>query len=145
MNRLCQLSRYLAVFVAGHFFIFPLRAENSPIAPERVTLFVTATNLLPPLPSTPQSPVEFFRNLLAMSPRDRNDFLTNRPPPVRERILAKVNEYLALDPGERELRLRATAAVPFAVGGAGVSGVITAPRDRITLKSPDGLVVGFCP
>jgi len=108
MNRLCQLSRYLAVFVAGHFFIFPLRAENSPNAPARVTLFATATNLPPLLPSTPQSPVDFFRRLLAMSPDDRENFLTNRPPEVRERILAKVNEYLALDPGERELRLRAT-------------------------------------
>ena len=62
---------------------------------------------MPPMPQT-QSPVAFFRQLLAMSPRDRENFLTNKPPEIRERILAKVSEYLALDPNERELRLRAT-------------------------------------
>jgi hypothetical protein len=49
-----------------------------------------------------------FRQLLVMSPHDRNNFLTNKPPKVRARILDKVKEYLALDPNERELRLRAT-------------------------------------
>jgi hypothetical protein len=34
--------------------------------------------------------------------------LTNRPPEIRDRILAKVHEYLALAPDERELRLNAT-------------------------------------
>ena len=62
---------------------------------------------MPPLPQA-RSPVDFFRNLLAMAPHDRNDFLTNKPPEVRERILGKVHEYLALDPNERELRLSAT-------------------------------------
>ncbi len=56
----------------------------------------------------PQSPVDFFRQLLAMSPAERNNSLTNRPPESRARILAKVREYQALDPDERELRLRAT-------------------------------------
>ncbi len=43
-----------------------------------------------------------------MSPDERDIFLTNRPPEIRARILAKVAEYEALDPNERELRLRAT-------------------------------------
>jgi hypothetical protein len=43
-----------------------------------------------------------------MAPDERADFLTNRPPEIRARILAKVGEYEALDPNERELRLRAT-------------------------------------
>ncbi len=43
-----------------------------------------------------------------MTPDERDDFLTNRPPEIRARILAKVAEYEALDPNERELRLRAT-------------------------------------
>jgi len=33
-----------------------------------------------------------------MSPVERNQSLTNRPPEVRARILAKVREYLALGP-----------------------------------------------
>jgi hypothetical protein len=54
------------------------------------------------------SPVAYFRKLLAMPPQARQDYLTNRPPQTRERILAKVNEYENLSPDERELRLRAT-------------------------------------
>ena len=43
-----------------------------------------------------------------MTPDERDDFLTNRPPKIRAGILAKIAEYEALDPNERELRLRAT-------------------------------------
>lgn len=65
-----------------------------------------------PIPSAiiplPPSPVIFFRKLLAMSPQQRESALAKKPPAIRERILDKVNEYAALDPDERELRLRAT-------------------------------------
>lgn len=54
------------------------------------------------------SPITYFRQLLAMSPRQRQDCLTNRPPAARARILQKINEYETLSPDERELRLRAT-------------------------------------
>ena len=43
-----------------------------------------------------------------MSPQQRESALAKKSPAVRARILAKVNEYIALDPDERELRLRAT-------------------------------------
>jgi hypothetical protein len=65
------------------------------------------TNLVPPIPRT-HSPVTFFRQLLAMSPMERNHALTNRPPENRTLIMAKIREYQALDADERELRLRAT-------------------------------------
>ncbi len=68
---------------------------------------LTNTNLIPPLP-TPQSPVNYFRQLLQMSPAERNRALSSRMPEARARILAKVREYLGLSPDERELRLRAT-------------------------------------
>ena len=53
-------------------------------------------------------PVEFFRGLLAMTPAEQENALTNRSPEIRRRILAKIHEYQALDPNEREMRLRAT-------------------------------------
>ncbi len=65
------------------------------------------TNLIPPIPKLP-SPVNFFRQLLAMTPMERKNCLSNRPPEVRAKILTKVREYLTLGPDERELRLRAT-------------------------------------
>lgn len=64
--------------------------------------------LLPPIPQPTVSPVKFFRELLAMSPAERSRSLTNRPPEARARINEKVHEYLALNPNDRELRLRAT-------------------------------------
>jgi hypothetical protein len=74
-----------------------------------------ATNLMlhvspvavPPM-LMPPSPIGYFRNLLAMTPGQRDAMLAKKSPEVRERILAKVNEYAALDPDQRELRLQAT-------------------------------------
>jgi len=74
-------------------------------APHRVAS--APANILPPLPQT-KPPVEFFRELLAMTPAEQENYLTNRPPEIRSRILAKIHEYQALDPDEREMRLRAT-------------------------------------
>ena len=70
----------------------------------------SSTNLSapPPLPPLTKSPVELFRNLLAMAPMQRRHALTNRPAEGQQRILAKLGEYDALKPEERELRLRAT-------------------------------------
>lgn len=61
----------------------------------------------PPMPMM-VSPVEYFRKLLAMSPEQLQKTLANKPLQIRERILAKVNEYAAMDPDDREVRLRAT-------------------------------------
>jgi len=81
---------------------FQLCAQSPPHFPG-----LTDTNLIPPIPKL-QSPVNFFRQLLAMTAIERNNSLTNRPPEARKKILAKVREYQALGPDERELRLRAT-------------------------------------
>lgn len=65
------------------------------------------TNVPPALP-TFRSPVEAFRELLAMGPVERREALSNRPVEVRKQILAKLREYQSLKPEEQELRLRAT-------------------------------------
>ena len=74
-----------------------------------------AVPVQPPMPRTNQppvpvikSPVDTFRELLAMSPTERKQSLTNRPAEVQKQILAKVREYEALRANERELRLQAT-------------------------------------
>jgi hypothetical protein len=61
----------------------------------------------PPLPVA-QSPVMFFRELLAMNAVERKQALTNRPPENQKVILAKLREYAAMDPDRREERLQAT-------------------------------------
>jgi hypothetical protein len=97
--------RAAAVFAAAQLVVLSLVAQTGANVPAPNNPSVTAANLMPP---KPQSPVAFFRRLLTMTARERADYLTNRPPEVRERILAKVREYVALGPDERELRLRAT-------------------------------------
>jgi hypothetical protein len=101
MSRLRQIIFCLAIAMA-----FSVQAQNPPMPPP-IMFPSGATNLVPPLPQA-QSPVGFFRQLLAMTPPERTAALTNRTPEVRARILAKVREYQALGPDERELRLRAT-------------------------------------
>jgi hypothetical protein len=103
MNRLRQTYCLIAVIFAAAQLGIAQKAINFR------TKFVSAdTNyLFSSLPQT-KSPVDFFRKLLAMTPEEQENYLTNRPPRIRERILDKVQEYEALDPNERELRLRAT-------------------------------------
>lgn len=105
MNRPRQAHWWLALFAAGQMAASPLSAQDSTSVPVPVKSPPAPANIMPP---KPQSPVIFFRQLLAMTPRERENYLTNRPPEIRERILAKIREYLALAPDERELRLRAT-------------------------------------
>jgi hypothetical protein len=71
------------------------------------------TNATPSQETTPPfppgfSPVDLFRQLLVMTPDERNAYLAKRPADNRQRILNKIQEYLALDPDDRESRLRAT-------------------------------------
>ena len=102
-----QAHWWPVVFAAGLMLITPLPARDLTGVAAPVKLFSTTTNGVA-LSVRKQSPVDFFRQLLAMTPDERDIFLTNRPPEIRARILAKVAEYEALNPNERELRLRAT-------------------------------------
>ena len=98
----------VVVLAAGQFAALPLAAETVPPVPAPQKLLSAPANLLlPPVPHS-KSPVDLFRELLVMTPAGRNNYLTNRPPAIRARIVAKLREYEALDPNERELRLRAT-------------------------------------
>ncbi len=102
------LRNWLVVaLAAGQLAVFRTAAETVTNVRAPQKLISTTTIPLPPIPHL-KSPVDLFRELLAMTPVERESYLTNRPPGIRARILAKVREYEALDPNERELRLRAT-------------------------------------
>jgi hypothetical protein len=92
----------LSVLVALTYRVTAADDPVHPVNPAR------PETVLPPLPPPPKSPVESFRQLLAMKPGERNLALTNRPPEIRNKILAKIRDYLALKPDERELSLRTT-------------------------------------
>ena len=87
---------------------FPPRTDASAATAISLPITPAMPLLPPPTPQMPPSPVAFFRRLLSMTPAERNNSLTNRPPAARARILAKVHEYLMLSPDECELRLRST-------------------------------------
>jgi hypothetical protein len=52
--------------------------------------------------------VDEFRDVLALSPEEKREYLLKRPPESRQRLAAKIREYEAMRPDDRELRLRAT-------------------------------------
>jgi hypothetical protein len=82
-------------------------STNHPAASPHAKVAIN-TNLLPPAPTTPKSPVEFFRELSALNPAERRAALANRTAENRRAILAKIREYEALKPDQRNLRLKAT-------------------------------------
>jgi hypothetical protein len=61
-----------------------------------------------PAPAPAKSPVDVFRELLAVTPEERPGLLAGRSVEDQKRILAKVGEYEALSPSEREVRLHVT-------------------------------------
>jgi Protein of unknown function (DUF3106) len=109
MNCSRQARWWLMFCVAWQWFLFsmPVGAQTNSNVTAPVELVSAPTNDLQ-ISRRLQSPVALFRQLLAMTPAERETFLSNRPPQSQERILAKVKEYEAMDPDERELRLRAT-------------------------------------
>ena len=92
--------------IAATVAVFTSNAQL--ISPASGNISTNFAVLNPPTPPPRQPPVAFFRQLLAMTPTERNNSLTNRTPETKARILAKVREYQSLGADERELRLRAT-------------------------------------
>jgi hypothetical protein len=91
-------------------FACVLGSVTSPAAPLPPPSSEKSTTLLPEPPRPPgtlRSPVEFFRQLLALSPEEQEAALALRGEPQREQIRAKLREYEIMPAGERELRLKA--------------------------------------
>jgi hypothetical protein len=104
MNGFYQGRRWMVSFAAAAMMVSSAAAQTT-------TNFVLHVRPAAPVPAVlmpPPSPIDYFRHLLALSPQQREAFLAKKTPDVRMKILAKVNEYAALDPNDRELRLRAT-------------------------------------
>ena len=99
-NRFCRLA---AMLVAAQIAFGLLPAQE----PADLPGTAVDEHTEPPLPLL-RSPVDSFRDLLAMMPEERKMAVADRPPETQQRILAKVREYLSMKADERELRLRAT-------------------------------------
>jgi hypothetical protein len=104
MKWLRQARRWL-IGAAGALGAFPLFAGTTNDVSPPVKLHSASTSAIP---SHQTAPVGFFRALLVMAPEEREQQLAIYPPPIREGLFAKIQEYEQLDPNERELRLRAT-------------------------------------
>jgi hypothetical protein len=76
----------------------PARAQSKADRPAP-----SAAVTIPPLP---KSPVEIFRELLAATPAEREQYLSTRSARSREIIEAKLREFGPLTPDQREIRLR---------------------------------------
>jgi len=56
----------------------------------------------------PISPIDYFKELLTMNPTQREKALAGKTPEQKKLLVAKISEYQAMSPEERELRLRHT-------------------------------------
>ena len=88
-------------FVAAQLLaIFPSNGQtNSPVPQKALAL--------PPLP-TVKPPIEYFRELLVISPAEREKLLGDKTPEQKKILLAKLKEYEAMDSERRELILKVT-------------------------------------
>jgi hypothetical protein len=102
MNCFRQGRRWLTALAVAGFTFSAAAQSNTNIALPIQTSPGPAAIMPPP------SPMDYFRKLIVMPPEQREKVLASKPPEIRARILAKVNEYAALDPRESDLRLRAT-------------------------------------
>ncbi|MGD0745346.1 MAG: DUF3106 domain-containing protein, partial [Verrucomicrobiota bacterium] len=105
MKCLRQARGWLVFGATGALAVFPALAGTTADAPPPIEPLSASTNAVPPHQT---ARVEFFRALLVMAPEEREQQLVIYPPQIRERILAKIQEYEGLGPTERELILRAT-------------------------------------
>ena len=97
---------WMAAALAGSQLVsMPAQTNTNLSASIRARLGPSLTPIITP---PGKSPVDLFRELLAMTAAERKDFLTNRPPASQKLILAKVREYESLKPDQRELRLQVT-------------------------------------
>jgi hypothetical protein len=94
--------RFLMVLAAGLVAGWALVAHAA--SPSAAATNAAATALLPPV--LPRSPVNHFRELLAMTPADRALALTNRSPQARGFLEAKMAEFESLSESAREERLQ---------------------------------------
>src|SRR5580700_2349213 len=97
MNRFGQGRAWLAALAVANFIFSATAQTNTTVVPPAGTLTIPAAIMPPPIPP---SPMDYFRNLMAMSPEEREKTLAGKPPEIRARIMAKVIEYAALDPRE---------------------------------------------
>ncbi len=93
-----NLSVLFSVMLTGAMGAPSLSGQGLPAAGQKGT---NAGRLLPPSPPLPIN----FRELLAMSPAERERVLATRSPKQREVLQSKLREYEALPPLERESRL----------------------------------------
>ena len=84
--------------------IFPAQAADQAAAPEAATISAPRV----PLPPMPKPQVSYFRELLALTPARLDAALAAIPEAAQKKLRAKLQEYAALPPEEREARLRVT-------------------------------------
>jgi hypothetical protein len=95
---------FLICWCVGGSGAFVARSADQAEAPAATTNALAQV----PVPPLPKPQVTYFRELLALSPSELDRALASIAEPARRRLQAKLQEYAALTPDEREARLRAT-------------------------------------
>jgi len=91
------------LLLAGQKVLAQIPEKNSQTAPA-----ISSSIAGKPAAVVSKCPVTIMRQLLTMNRPEQEKFLANKSERDQEEILAKVNEYKAMRPDERELKLKAT-------------------------------------
>src|SRR5213592_4804328 len=91
------------LFSVSFFVLLVGFLAGAPVFGQGATPAKTAVSGLPPMP--PPMPQINFRELLAMTPAEREKILVTRSEQQRQVLVEKLREYESLSPVEREARL----------------------------------------
>ena len=100
-------SQTILVSVLGVLLLSIERSGAQPLS-TNVTQLKEMSALGPPQLPVIKPPVEFFRELLAMTPGERKRALASRSEETQKRTLEKLQEYENMPADDRQLRLDAT-------------------------------------
>ena len=98
------MGRVIVILLAGLFAARMLPAQPTSAPPSVARIAPSLPTLPPPLPS--QTPVDYFRQILDMTPEERDKSLASRSESSRLFLQGKLKEFQALAPAVREARLQ---------------------------------------
>lgn len=94
---------WVLLTLAGFWFVLLPHPGSAQVPTETNAPAALKANS-PPTPVPAQSLIQYFRQLLAMSPQERDQALAAKTPSRRALLLAKIKEYQEMPEKDRELR-----------------------------------------
>src|SRR5690348_4249035 len=98
--RLFRLNLFVATALSGGLLVHKTVAQTNLVLSNNTPTRTLSLRAV--------SPIDYFRELLALSPQQRDVALAHKTPEQRKMLLLKLRQYDSMPKEERELRLRHT-------------------------------------